>query len=68
MRFEVLTGVKMSVLVFWVVTPCGLASTYQRFGGTKCINTALKMEAICSSETYLATSPYGVTIQKANTV
>jgi hypothetical protein len=24
LRFEVLTAVKMSILVFWVVTPCGL--------------------------------------------
>jgi hypothetical protein len=24
MRFEVLTEVKMQMLVFWLVTPCGL--------------------------------------------
>jgi hypothetical protein len=24
MRFEVLTAAKMSLVVFWVVTPCGL--------------------------------------------
>jgi hypothetical protein len=24
----------VSVLVFWVVTPCGLVGRYQRFGGT----------------------------------
>jgi hypothetical protein len=28
MRFEVLTALKMSVLVFWVMTPCGLVSGY----------------------------------------
>jgi hypothetical protein len=33
MRSEVLTTVKMSILVFWVVTPCGLIGRYQRFGG-----------------------------------
>jgi hypothetical protein len=34
LRFEVLTAVKkMPILVFWVVTPCGLAGKYQRFGG-----------------------------------
>jgi hypothetical protein len=28
-RFEVLTAVKMSLLVFWVITPCGLIGRYQ---------------------------------------
>jgi hypothetical protein len=28
MRFEVLTAVKMWMLVFWVVTPCGLVGRY----------------------------------------
>jgi hypothetical protein len=32
MRFEVLTAVKMLMLVFWIVTPCGLVGRYQRFG------------------------------------
>jgi hypothetical protein len=34
MKFEVLTAVKMSMLFFWIVTSCGLAGRYQRFGGT----------------------------------
>jgi hypothetical protein len=25
-------------IVFWVVTPCGLAGAYQRFGGTYCLH------------------------------
>jgi hypothetical protein len=29
-RFDVLTAGKMSVLVFWVVTPCGLVGRYLR--------------------------------------
>jgi hypothetical protein len=33
MRFEVLTAVEMSVFVSLVMTPCGLVSGYQRFGG-----------------------------------
>jgi hypothetical protein len=33
MRFDVVIAVKMSMLVFWVVTPCGLAGRYQRSGG-----------------------------------
>jgi hypothetical protein len=37
MRFEVLTVVKTSVLVFWVVTLCGLAYRYQHLGGTYCL-------------------------------
>jgi hypothetical protein len=24
----------MSIVVFWVVTPCGVVGSYQRFGGT----------------------------------
>jgi hypothetical protein len=43
MRFEVLTAVKMSMLVFWDVTLCGLVAD------------ALKMEAICSFETLVST-------------
>jgi hypothetical protein len=31
-RSEVLTAVKLSMLVFWVVTPFGLVGRYQRFG------------------------------------
>jgi hypothetical protein len=34
MRFEVVTAVKMLMLVFWVVTPYGLVDKYQCFGGT----------------------------------
>jgi hypothetical protein len=30
-RFEVLTAVKMSMLVFWVVTPCGLVDSRKFF-------------------------------------
>jgi hypothetical protein len=30
-RFEVLTAVKITMLFFWVVTPCGLISRYQSF-------------------------------------
>jgi carbohydrate-selective porin OprB len=28
---EVVTATKMSIVVFWVVTPCGLVGSYQRF-------------------------------------
>jgi hypothetical protein len=31
MRFEVPNAVKISMLVFWVVTPCGLAGRYKHF-------------------------------------
>jgi hypothetical protein len=33
-RAEVLRAVKMSVVVFWVVTPNGLVGGCQRVGGT----------------------------------
>jgi hypothetical protein len=35
-RFQVLTAVKMPMLIFWVVTLCGFAGRYHRFGGTYC--------------------------------
>jgi hypothetical protein len=67
MRPEVHTAVKMSMLVFWVVTPCGHVVGYQCFGGTYCRQygaSALNMEAVCSSEILEPpTSPYGVTTQ-----
>jgi hypothetical protein len=63
MRSVVLTAVKMSMLVFWVVTPCGLVGRYQRFRGTYCLllqgflspSSAPKMEALCFSETLVST-------------
>jgi hypothetical protein len=36
-RCEVLPAVKMSILIFWVVTQWGLVGTYQRFGETYCL-------------------------------
>jgi hypothetical protein len=36
--FEVLTAVKTSMLVFWLVTPNRLAGKYQRFGGIYCLH------------------------------
>jgi hypothetical protein len=41
--------VKMSMLFFWVVTPCGLVGRYKRFGGTYCLHLQGK---------YLPTSPH----------
>jgi hypothetical protein len=38
MRFEVLTAVKMLMLIFWVFTPYGLVGTYKRFGGAYCLH------------------------------
>jgi hypothetical protein len=32
MRFDVLMAVKMWMLVFWDVTPCGFVCCFQRFG------------------------------------
>jgi hypothetical protein len=36
-RFEVITAVRMAMLLFWVVTSCGLVGKYQRFGETYCL-------------------------------
>jgi hypothetical protein len=41
MRLEVLTAVKISLLVFWVVMPCGLVGRYQCFGETYCHTTRM---------------------------
>jgi hypothetical protein len=38
MRSEVLTVVNISLLVFWVVTPCGFVARYQRFVGIYCLH------------------------------
>jgi hypothetical protein len=38
MRFEVLTAVEMSKLVFRDATSCPLAGKYQRFGETYCLH------------------------------
>jgi hypothetical protein len=55
MRFEVLTAVNMSILVFWVVTPCGLSGRYQSFGGKI---LPLEMETVGSSETLVSNGKY----------
>jgi hypothetical protein len=59
MRFEVLRAVKISMLVFWVVMPCGLVGRYQRFGGKYCfilqVTPAMKMKAGCSIEALVST-------------
>jgi hypothetical protein len=34
--FDVITAVKILILLFWVVTPCGLVGRHHRFGGTYC--------------------------------
>jgi hypothetical protein len=36
-EIEVLMAVKMSVLFFWVVTPCGLVGRYQCYGEIYCL-------------------------------
>jgi hypothetical protein len=42
----------LSMLVFWVVTPCGLVGRYRRFGETYCLHLqALKLNTVCFSET-----------------
>jgi hypothetical protein len=46
MRCEVLTAVKLSLWIFWVITPCGLVLRYRRFG-------RLNMGAIYFSSTFV---------------
>jgi hypothetical protein len=51
MRFQVVTAVKMSISVFWIVTPGGLVGKYQLFGGTYCLH----LQALCFSEILVST-------------
>lgn len=50
-RLKVLTAVNMSILVFWVVTTCGLISKHQRVGETYCtyefITATHKYKNVC---------------------
>jgi hypothetical protein len=39
--FEVFTGVKLQVEVFWIVTPCIVVLGYQRFIGPRCRNVCI---------------------------
>jgi hypothetical protein len=65
-KSEVLTTVKISVFVFWIVTSHGLESTYQRFRETLLLFT-LNMEAVFSPKSwYLLTDTHGFTIQNEN--
>jgi hypothetical protein len=43
-RFEVLTVVKMFMLVTWVVTLCGLEGRYTYFGGTYCLHVQICLQ------------------------
>jgi hypothetical protein len=44
----------MKSSTFWDITPCSPLKVNQRFGGTyrSAYSSTLKMEAICSSETF----------------
>jgi hypothetical protein len=56
-EFEVLAAGKTSMLVFWVLTSCGIVGRYQRFGGAY----SLRLQGRRTAH-----SPYGVTTQKTN--
>jgi hypothetical protein len=51
--FEILTAVKIPMMVFWAMMPCGPVGGYQRFGGTYCLHLQ-KVEKMCSSQTFVA--------------
>jgi hypothetical protein len=68
LRFQVHMAVKMSMLVFWVVTPCGLVGRYQRFGGTYRLHLQgwRRRQYDPPKGWYAPMSPHGVTTQKTN--
>jgi hypothetical protein len=57
MRLAGLTLVKVSILVFWIVTPCGLVVVKRpRFlTNVLSVSLTLKMETLCSSESLVST-------------
>jgi len=65
MRSKVLTAMKMSVLIFWVVTPYGFVGKYQLYEGTYCFHLHgwRWKQYVSPSGWYLSTSPHGVTTQ-----
>jgi hypothetical protein len=68
-RFEVFAVVKMSVLVSWVVTLCGLVGRYQRFRETYCLHLqgwSAEDGDVSLKFLYLPTSPRSVTTQETN--
>jgi hypothetical protein len=66
-RFQILTAVKMSLVVFFVVRPCGLASVDRRFGGTHCLHLqAENGGSIFFRNFFLPISQHGVAIRKAS--
>jgi hypothetical protein len=50
MRYEVFIAVKMLMLVFWIVRPCGLADIYQYFGEIYCLPSSV---LLCNIGVYL---------------
>lgn len=63
MRFEIMTAVRMWIVVLWVVKPYSLVCGYQHF--TSNFTSALKTEVICSSEILVTTYRLdGITTQK----
>jgi hypothetical protein len=53
----------LSILLFWVVTPCGLTGSYQRFGETYylhlqgCVGIRLKVHTASQPRTTSTSSP-----------
>jgi len=65
--FEVFTAVKIQVCVFWVVTPCGVAVEYRRFGGSCCLHlqgSVPKCQRSVAAMFISNTTQNGVTTQK----
>jgi hypothetical protein len=65
---KALTMVKMLVLLFWVVAPCGLVGGYKCFRGTHCLHLqGRRRQYVPPKRRCLPTSPYGVATKKTNT-
>jgi hypothetical protein len=70
-KFEVITLVKIQIVVFCVVTPCSVAVGYQRFGGPCCLElqsfyTENEGSTVFKNVGYLTATLQGITTQKTS--
>jgi hypothetical protein len=57
-EIEVFAAVKITTIVFWVMTPCSLVGGHQRFGGIYCLH--LQVDG-CSISSKVLVTPYQMT-------
>lgn len=62
-----LTAIKMSILVFWIVTPCRPVRRFQSFGGSYCHHLQGRWRQYDDPKfLYLSTNLHGPTVRETN--